>query len=243
MVAFAFGGLLAEAVDVGGLALLGRQAGWQPTVEFDEVVFEAAPATALEWGGGLGALMLVAILLVLVYAGRGPYRSARLAVLWSLIHLAGRGFIQVAVVPLAGESAASKAFEALGWGEFGTTLAAFAAAVALIGLGTLAGAEFAQFARKEFTSALEARAFVASIAVPGVILGGPLVALLLWPLQDLSVVLDGLASALVAVMSVAMAGWYVNVLPKGVPRRVANFGLIVLTAALALGIRLFAYQG
>lgn len=243
VVAFTFGGLLAEAVDVGGLAFLGQQAGWRPSVEFDSVSFSAAPQTALEWGGGLGALMAVSIVLVLIYAGRGPYRSARLAVLWSLLHLLARGFVQVAVVPFEEQSAAAKALEALGWGEFGTTLAAITAVVALIGLGTLAGAEFAQFARKDFDEGREVRGFVAWLAAPGVLLGVPLVVLLLWPLQDLSVILDGLATAFIAVMSIAMAGWYVNVIPKGLPRRVVNFGLVILTAGLAFGIRLYAYQG
>lgn len=233
---------MAEVVDVGGLAWLGAQAGWGASVEFDSVSFEAAPQTALEWGGGLGAIMVVSILCALIYAGRGPYRTARLAVLWTMLHLLARGFIQVAVVPFDEASAAGKALEALGWGDFGVTLAAITAVVALIGLGTLAGAEFAQFSRKEFEAPREVRAFVATLTAPGVLLGLPLVGLFLWPLQDTSVVLDGLATAFVGVMSIAMAGWYVNVFPKGVPRRVVNFGLIVLTAALAFGIRIYAYQ-
>ncbi len=241
--AFAFGGLVAEAVDVGGLALLGNQAGWEPAVEFDAVSFAAAPETALEWGGGLGALIVAAVLLVLVYAGRGPYRSARLAVLWTLLHLLARGFIQVAVVPFDDATPAAKALEALGWGEFGVTLAAITSVVALIGLGTLAGAEFAQFARHDFEEGNAVRSYVAWLTVPGAVLGLPLTVLLLWPLQDNSVLLDGLATALVAVMGIAMAGWYVNVLTKGVPRRVVNFGLIVLTVALAFAIRIYAYQG
>jgi len=242
VVGFAFGGLLAEVVDVGGLAWLGEQAGWGARVEFDGVTFSAAPATALEWGGGLGALMVASILLVLIYAGRGPYRTARLAVLWSMLHLLARGFVQVAAVPLDDQSAAAKALDAVGWGDFGVTLAAITAVVALVGMGTLAGAEFAQFSRTEFAGPGEARAFVAWMTAPGVLLGLPLAILFLWPLQDTSVILDGMATAFVAVMSIAMAGWYVNVVPKGVPRRVVNFGLIVMTVALAFGIRIYAYQ-
>lgn len=241
--AFAFGGVIAEIVDVAGLALLGQQAGWQPSVAFDEVSFASAASSGLEWGGGLGALMAVTVVLVLIYAGRGPYRTARLAVLWTLLHMASRAFVQVAVVPFDDGSAAAKALDAIGWGEFGVTLAAITSVVALIGLGTLAGAEFAQFARRDFESAGEVRGFVAWLVGAGVVGGFPLVALFLSPLQDNSVVLDGLATAFVGVMGIAMAGWYVNVLSKGVPRRVVNFGLIVATAAVAFGARLYAYGG
>ena len=243
MFAFALGGLVAEAVDIAGLGLLGRQAGWNPTFEFDAVTFSSAPPTALEWGGGLGALMAVAILLAMIYMGRGPYRTARLAVLWTLLHFLGRGFIQIAVVPFDDSGAAAKALEAVGWGEFGVTVAAITSVVALIGLGTLAGAEFAQFARHDFVEGKAVRAHVAWLVVPGVAFGFPLTVLLLWPLQDNSAILDGLATAFVGLMGIAMAHWYVNVLTKGVPRRVVNFGLIVMTAAVAFGVRLFAYQG
>lgn len=241
--AFAFGGLVAETLDVAGLALLGDRAGWQATISLDGVTFEQAPAVALEWGGGLGTLMVAAVVAVLIYSGRGPYRTARLAMLWTLIHLTARGFAQVAAVPITDGTAAARAFEGLGWGDFGTTLAAITAVVALIGLGTLAGAEFAQFSRADFEKGGEVRQFVAWIAGSGVIGGFPLLVGLLWPLADSSALVGGLAAAFVAVMAVIMASWYVNVLTKGTPRRVVSFGLIVITAALAFGIRLFAYQG
>lgn len=240
--AFALGGLVAEAVDLAGLTFLGSQSGWSPTVSFDSVSFGAAPATGLEWGGGLGALMATTIVLVLVYSGRGPYRTSRLAVLWTLIHLAARGFLQLAAVPLTTDTPAERALAALGWGEFGITLAAIASIVALIGLGTLAGAEFAQFARTDFESGSEVRRYVAWLAGAGTLGGFPLVVGLLWPLQDTSVVLDGLGAAFVAVMGIVFARWYVNVLTKGTPRRMISFGLVVVTAAVAFAIRLYAYQ-
>lgn len=176
VVASSVGAIVAVLIDHLGVVLAGLYADRQPVMFVSEVVFRAG-GSDLAWAGGVVSCLIVGGFLLAVYPSSRRHNAARLMVLWVILHVLGRGFLQLLLGRFDAGSPVVLAGEVFGLGDWMMWLASGIGLLGLLGLSLASAAAFLAYARRQGEIADKGRRvrYVGKLGVlPGI--AGPILA-------------------------------------------------------------------